>query len=87
MCHEKFLGVLGHSTFFHVSEVREHTCLSPADCRRASSLARHPPLPASTPVAELAAGVQSLLRIMTSRGYALDVRLSSFKGVKQGCGR
>ncbi|KAK9839251.1 hypothetical protein WJX81_004341 [Elliptochloris bilobata] len=35
-----------------------------------------PPLPASAPVAELAAGVQSLLRIFASRGYALDARVS-----------
>ena len=46
--------------------------------RQGEQFGAPPPLPASAPVAELAAGVQSLLRIFASHGYALDVRAAWF---------
>ena len=42
--------------------------------RQGEQFGAPPPLPASAPVVELAAGVQSLLRIFASHGYALDAR-------------
>lgn len=47
--------------------------------RQGEQFGAPPPLPASAPVAELAAGVQSLLRIFASHGYALDVRVLGFQ--------
>ena len=47
--------------------------------RQGEQFGAPPPLPASAPVAELAAGVQSLLRIFASHGYALDVHALGFK--------